>query len=110
MSASEEMDRIVFTFWFTTVICIADLRARGRGDALHGVNFRVRPETSRRAADPRPHGLEIAWTAIPALLVTAISIVSAVVLARTTTPAESAPIDVTAQQFAWKFEYPGDPK
>ena len=38
--------------------------------------------TVRRPADPRPHELEIVWTAIPAVLVTAISIVSAIVLAK----------------------------
>ena len=27
-SASEEMDRITFVYWFATVICIGDLRAR----------------------------------------------------------------------------------
>jgi cytochrome c oxidase subunit 2 len=45
------------------------------------------------------------------VLVTAISIVSAIVLARND---DAGPnplrISVTAQQFAWKFEYPGDKK
>jgi cytochrome c oxidase subunit 2 len=48
---------------------------------------------------------------VPAVLVTAISIVSAVVLAKND---DAGPnplrIAVTAQQFAWKFEYPGDGK
>ena len=52
-------------------------------------------------------GLEIAWTAIPAVLVTAIAIVSAVVLAQNGDAGdELLPIDVTAQQFAWHFKYP----
>ena len=51
-------------------------------------------------------GLEIAWTAVPAILVIAIGIVSAVVLARNgeagTRPLE---VNVVGQQFTWKFVY-----
>jgi cytochrome c oxidase subunit 2 len=47
------------------------------------------------------------WTAIPTALVTAISIVSAIVLAQNGR-AGSDPllVKVTAQQFAWEFTYP----
>ena len=73
------------------------------------LNFRVQPEDESDGPPIHGHtGLEIVWTAIPAVLVTAISVVSAVVLAKND---DAGPnplrIAVTAQQFAWKFEYPG---
>ena len=51
-------------------------------------------------------GIEILWTAVPAILVTAIGIISAVVLARNG-EAGTRPLEVQAigQQFAWKFVY-----
>jgi cytochrome c oxidase subunit 2 len=52
-------------------------------------------------------GLEVVWTAIPAIIVTGAAIYSGVVLADIE---EAKPntktIDVTAQQFAWQFDYP----
>jgi cytochrome c oxidase subunit 2 len=59
---------------------------------------------------PPVHGhttLEIVWTAVPFVLVTAIAIVSAIVLAENGN-AGSDPliVKVEAQQFAWQFTYP----
>ena len=111
-SASEEMDRIEFTFWFTTVICIGVFAVVAAAIAYSVLNFRVQPEDESDGPPIHGHtGLEIVWTAVPAVLVTAISIVSAIVLARN---GDAGPnplrVAVTAQQFAWKFEYPGDKK
>ena len=111
-SASEEMDRIEFTFWFTTVICIGVFAVVAAAIVYMVLNFRVQPEDDTDGPPIHGHtGLEIVWTAIPAVLVTAISIVSAIVLAKND---DAGPnpirIAVTAQQFAWKFEYPGEPK
>ena len=111
-SASEEMDRIEFTFWFTTVICIAVFAVVAAVIVYSILNFRVQPEDDSDGPPIHGHtGLEIVWTAIPAVLVTAISVVSAVVLAKND---DAGPnpirIAVTAQQFAWRFEYPGDSK
>jgi cytochrome c oxidase subunit II len=54
-------------------------------------------------------GLEIVWTAIPTIIVTAAAIYSGVVLAQVE---EEKPgtktINVTAQQFAWTFNYVGE--
>ena len=53
--------------------------------------------------------LEILWTAVPAILVTAIGIVSAVVLARNADAGSNAlEVEAIGQQFAWKFVYEGD--
>ena len=72
------------------------------------INFRAEP--GDWSDGPPVHGhttLEIVWTIIPAVLVTAISIVSAVVLAQNG-HAGSNPlvVKVIAQQFAWQFTYP----
>ncbi len=111
-SASEEMDRIEFTFWFTTVICIGVFAVVAAAIVYSVLNFRVQPEDESDGPPIHGHtGLEIVWTAIPAVLVTAISVVSAIVLARNDDPGPNPlRISVTAQQFAWRFEYPGDGK
>ncbi len=108
-SASEEMDRISFTFWFATVICIAIFSLVIGVIVYSVIAFRVQPDDDTDG--PPIHGntrLEIAWTVIPAVLVIAIGIVSAIVLEKN---ADAGPnplhVKVFAQQFAWRFEYPG---
>jgi cytochrome c oxidase subunit 2 len=108
-SASEEMDRITFVYWFATIICIG-IFALVAAVIIEAVwAFRVQPDDDTDG--PPIHGntrLEIAWTIVPAILVIAIGVVSAVVLSKTA-DAGSNPLHVKvfAQQFAWKFEYPG---
>jgi cytochrome c oxidase subunit 2 len=82
------------------------------------LKFRARPDDDSDGPPVHGHtGLEIVWTAVPAALVTAISIVSAVVLARNDhlpqasaagprDPLKPLVVQVTAQQFAWLFTYP----
>jgi len=107
-SASRESGRIHFVYWFTTVIAIAVFATVAAVLAYSILKFRARPDDD--SDGPPTHGhttLEIVWTAIPAVLVTAISIVSAVVLAQNS-HAGSNPlvVHVKAQQFAWAFTYP----
>ncbi len=111
-SASEEMDRITFVFWFTTVICIGIFAIVMAVIAYSILKFRAEPDDERDGPPVHGHtGLEIVWTAIPTVLVTAIAIVSAVVLAKNDDVGNNPlRIAVTAQQFAWKFEYPGPDK
>ena len=117
-AASEQAGRIDFVFWFVTAICIA-IFALVAAVILYAI-FKFRAQPGEDADGPPIHGntgLEIAWTAVPAVLVTAISIVSAVVLAKNEhIPHASAAssdrltplvVKVTAQQFAWSFQYPG---
>jgi cytochrome c oxidase subunit 2 len=111
-SASKESTRIHFVYWFTTVIAIAVFAVVAAVLAYSVLHFRARPDDD--SDGPPTHGhtmLEIVWTAIPAVLVTAISIVSAVVLAQNS-HAGSDPlvVKVTAQQFAWEFTYPNGKK
>ena len=107
-SASEQMDRITFVYWFATVISIAIFSLVIAVVVYSVRTFRVQPEDDSDGAPIHGHtGLEIVWTVIPAVLVTAIAIVSAIVLSRNDAQAENTlRIDVTAQQFAWTFSYP----
>ena len=109
-SASEQMDRIVFTYWFATIICIAVFAVVMAGILYSVWQFRVQPDDDTDG--PPIHGntgLEIVWTVIPALLVVAIGVVSAVVLARNGDAGDDPlRVKVYAQQFAWRFEYPED--
>ena len=109
-SASEEMDRIEFVFWFTTVICIAVFAVVAAVIVYSVLKFRAAPDDDTDGPPIHGHtGLEIWWTAIPAVLVTAISVVSAIVLAQNDDAGDNPlRIAVTGQQFAWRFEYPGD--
>ena len=106
--ASRESGRIHFVYWFTTGIAIAVFSVVVAVLAYSVLKFRARPDDD--SDGPPTHGhttLEIVWTAVPAILVTAISIVSAVVLAQN---GHAGPnplrIQVKAQQFAWSFTYP----
>ena len=107
-SASEEMDRITFTYWFATVICIGIFAVVAAVIVYSVRTFRVQPDDDSDGPPIHGHtGIEILWTVIPFVLVTAIAIVSAVVLAENG-DAGSNPlrVNVFAQQFAWRFEYP----
>jgi cytochrome c oxidase subunit II len=107
-SASEEAGRIDFVFWFVTGICIFIFAIVAAVIAYAVMRFRAKPDDDSDGPPIHGHtGLEIVWTAIPTVLVTAIAIVSAIVLAKDDA-AGSNPlrVEVTAQQFAWTFSYP----
>ena len=134
--ASEQADRIDFVFWFVTAICIAIFALVAAVIVYSILHFRARPDDDEDG--PPTHGntgLEIVWTAVPAALVTAISIVSAVVLAKnehlptaatasaaraaqastvnglcktkSADPLKPLVVCVMAQQFSLLFKYPG---
>ena len=106
--ASKEAGRIHFVYWFTTVICIAVFAAVAAVMTYSVLKFRARPDDDSDGLPIHGHTkLEIVWTAIPAVLVTAISIVSAIVLAQNSrTGSNPLIVKVNAVQFAWKFTYP----
>ena len=72
--------------------------------------FRSPPEDESDGPSIHGHtGLEIAWTVVPAILVIAIGVISAVVLSQNGNAGTNPmTIKVFAQQFAWRFEYPGE--
>jgi cytochrome c oxidase subunit II len=106
--ASEEADRIDFVFWFVTGICIFIFAIVAAVLAYAVFKFRRKPDDDTDGPPIHGHtGLEILWTAIPTVLVTAIAIVSAIVLAKDDAAgANPLRVNVTAQQFAWTFSYP----
>ena len=106
-SASEEFDRIQDIYWFATVISIVIFSLVAAVVVYSVWKWRVPPDDDADGPPIHGHtGLEIVWTAVPAALVIAIGVVSAVVLARNG-EAGNRPLEVQAvgQQFAWKFVY-----
>ena len=106
--ASREAGRIDFVFWFVIAICIGIFAIVIAALLYSVVRFRAAPDDLSDGPPIHGHtGLEIAWTLVPTVLVTAIGIVSAVVLAQNAAQAKNVlNVDVTAQQFAWTFTYP----
>jgi cytochrome c oxidase subunit 2 len=116
--ASKQADRIDFLFWFVTAICIGIFALVAAVIVYAVLKFRAPPDDDSDGPPVHGHtGLEIVWTAIPAMLVTAISIVSAVILTENERvphaqagvprdPLQPLVVDVVAQQFAWLFKYP----
>ena len=76
-SASEEMDRIEFVYWFATVICVAIFALVMAVIIYSMMAFRAPPEDESDGPSIHGHtGLEIVWTVIPAILVIGVSIYS----------------------------------
>jgi cytochrome c oxidase subunit II len=108
VAASREADRIHFVFWFVTGICIFIFSIVAAVTVYAVWKFRVKPDDDSDGPPIHGHtGLEIAWTAVPTMLVTAIAIVSAVVLAKDDAQgADPLRVDVIGQQFFWSYSYP----
>jgi cytochrome c oxidase subunit 2 len=107
-SASDEAGRIDFVFWFVTGICVFIFAIVASVLVYAVFKFRAKPDDDSDGPPIHGHtGLEIVWTAVPAILVTAIAIVSAIVLAKDDAEgANPLRVDVTAQQFFWSYSYP----
>ena len=106
--ASREAGRIDFVTWFVVVICIVIFAIVAAALIYSILTFRARPDDLEDGPPIHGHtGLEIVWTLIPTILVTAIGIVSAIVLSRDDALGKNVlRVNVTAQQFAWSFSYP----
>ena len=106
-SASEEFDRIQAIFWFVTIVSIVIFSLVAAVVVFSVWKWRVPLDDDADGPPIHGHtGLEIVWTAVPALLVTAIGIVSAVVLARNSDAGDRAlEVQAIGQQFTWKFVY-----
>ena len=106
--ASRQAGRIDFVYWYATIMCLVIFAVVAAILIYSIINFRAAP--GDWSDGPPIHGnttLEVIWTLVPAVLVTSLSIVSAIVLAKNghagTNPLV---VKVTAQQFAWQFTYP----
>ena len=106
---SREREGIDLTFWLATWICIAIFAVVAAVIGYAFLKFRVRPDDDSDGPPIHGHtGLEIAWTAVPFLLVIVLGVTSAVVLAQNgkARGGHANLVSVTAQQFAWSFEHP----
>jgi cytochrome c oxidase subunit 2 len=107
--ASREREGIDLTFWLATWICIGIFAVVAGVIGYAFLKFRVRPDDDTDGPPIHGHtGLEIAWTAVPFVLVIVLGITSAVVLAQNDKArgGNANEVSVTAQQFAWLFEHP----
>jgi cytochrome c oxidase subunit 2 len=105
---STQAHKVDDVYWFVTIICMA-IFALVAGVSVYSVwKFRAGPDDLDDGSPIHGHtGLEVVWTAVPAALVTAISIYSGVVLTQMEEiPAQHRVVQVTAQQFTWSFAYP----
>lgn len=106
--ASREAGRIWFVYWFTIWICLVIFAIVVAVLIYALLKFRVKE--GDLSDGPPVHGhttLEIVWTAIPFVLVTAIASASAIVLAKDSRAGRNPlRITVTTQQFAYSFTYP----
>jgi cytochrome c oxidase subunit II len=111
VSASRESDRIDLTYWLATGIAIMIFSVVAAAILYSVWRFRVHPDDDSDGSPIHGHtGLEIVWTAIPTVLVTAIAIVSAVVLHDNGVYGKDPMrVAVTAQQFTWSFKYLNGP-
>jgi cytochrome c oxidase subunit II len=107
-SASDEAEEIDFVFWFVTGICIAVFSVVASVAVYSVLKFRAPPDDDSDGLPIHGHtGIEIAWTVVPFLLVTAMGIVSAVALARNEkVPDGAMVVNAVGRQFAWQFLYP----
>jgi cytochrome c oxidase subunit 2 len=108
VSASKERDRIDLVYWLATAIAILIFSVVAAAILYSVFRFRVRADDDSDGPPIHGHtGLEIVWTAIPTALVTAIAIVSAIVLHDNGLAAGKDPLQVkvTAEQFTWVFGY-----
>lgn len=107
-AASEEARLVDNVYWFVTIVCVV-IFALVAGVSVYSVwKFRVPPGDMDDGSPIHGHtGLEIVWTIIPAVLVTAIAIYSGVALAQAEDiPDDHRVVEVIGQQFAWTFTYP----
>ncbi len=106
--SSKEAERIDFVFWFVTAICIAIFAVVAAISVYSFVKFRARPDDDSDGPPIHGHtGIEIAWTAVPLILVIAMIVVSSVALAQNNrVPDDALRVEVWGQQFAWTFLYP----
>jgi len=106
-SASEEFDRIQDIFWFATIISIGIFSLVAAVVVYSVWKWRVPLDDDADGPPIHGHtGLEIVWTAVPAILVIAIGIASAVVLSENGQAGERPlQVNVVGQQFTWKFVY-----
>jgi cytochrome c oxidase subunit II len=106
-SNSVQFDRIQDIYWFATIISIGIFSLVAAVVVYSVWKWRVPPDDDAEGPPIHGHtGLEIVWTAVPAILVIALGIVSAVVLSENGNASDPMHVNAIGQQFTWKFQYP----
>jgi cytochrome c oxidase subunit 2 len=107
-AASDQAGIIDSVYWMVTIICVV-IFAVVAGVSVYAVyKFRAPPGDTDDGSPIHGHtGLEIVWTLVPTILVTAIAVYSGVALAQADNlPSDHRVVEVTGEQFAWSFTYP----
>jgi cytochrome c oxidase subunit II len=107
-SATVEFDRIQDIYWFATWMSVVIFALVAAVIVYSVWKWRVPPDDDAEGPPIHGHtGLEIVWTAVPAILVIALGIVSAVVMSQNGNAGnDTLQVRAIGQQFAWKFRYP----
>jgi cytochrome c oxidase subunit 2 len=107
-SATVEFDRIQDIYWFATWMSVVIFALVSAVIVYSVWKWRVPPDDDAEGPPIHGHtGLEIVWTAVPAILVIALGIVSAIVLSQNGNASnDTLQVRAIGQQFAWKFRYP----
>lgn len=107
--ASEQADRIDPLMWFVVWASVAIFTLVAVVLVYCALRFRAPP--GDESDGPPIHGntkLEIVWTVVPTILLVVMAVWAYLVLSDNEALAsDRLVIDVTAQQFAWEFAYPG---
>jgi cytochrome c oxidase subunit 2 len=106
--ASEQGDRIESLLWFVIWASIAIFTLVATVLIYSAFAFRAKP--GDESDGPPVHGntkLEIIWTIVPTLLLAVMAVWAYLVLADNEALAtDRVVVNVTAQQFAWSYQYP----
>lgn len=108
-AAAEQSDRVDALMWFLIWVSIAVFT--GVVTVLVYSIWRFRAKPGDESDGPPMHGhtkLEIIWTVIPVLLLAAVAVWAYLVLTENEALADDRlEVQVTAEQFAWTYTYPG---
>jgi len=109
VQASEQADRVDYLMWFVVWSSVAIFTLVATVIVYSALRFRAKP--GDESDGPPTHGntkLEIVWTVAPAFLLAVVAVWAYLVLSDNEALAKDrVVINVTAQQFAWEFYYPG---
>lgn len=101
-----QVDRL-FTVVFSIISVVFILVQGALGLAV--LRFGSRGEGHRAAFWHENRRLEAAWTAIPAVILVALTVLGGSIWLRvhSAPPPDAAAVEVVAEQFGWRFHYPG---
>lgn len=107
--ASEQATRVNSLMWFVVWACVVIFTIVGTVLVYSAWKFRAPP--GDESDGPPVHGnttLEIIWTVVPTVLLIVMAVWAYLVLSDNEALAQDRlVVNVTAQQFAWQFQYPG---